>query len=66
VENKYDIFGVMPDGCAVWRFRRAGSLTLGTAEITILEFGKKSSSDFFVMHLPSKEGIARVNMQTAP
>jgi hypothetical protein len=58
VEREFDIFEVMSDGSAVWR---AGGLSLGTVEVTILEFGQKSRHEFFAMHLPTKEIIARVN-----
>jgi hypothetical protein len=63
LEIEYDIFEVMPDGGVAWR---VGGLSLGTAEVTILELGQRSSNEFFAIHVPSQEIIARVNHVSAP
>jgi hypothetical protein len=48
----------MPDGSVAWRM---GGLSLGTAEITLMELGQKSSHEFFAVHIPTQEIVARVN-----
>src|ERR1700722_12145593 len=47
------------------RLWRAGGLSLGTARITILEYGEMSSNYFFAMHIPTKEIVARANRRNA-
>jgi hypothetical protein len=61
MERQYDIFEKLPDGSVVWRTFIPG---LDNALAELKKFSKLSPNEFFVFHTPTKETIARVNVQT--
>ncbi len=61
MDREYDIFGKLPDGTAVWRTFIPG---LDNTLAELGKFGKLSPNEFFAIHTPTKETVARVNAQT--
>jgi hypothetical protein len=61
VDLEYDIFEALPDGTVRWR---ACARSLRNVHSTLGDLGKQSSNQFFAMHLPTNEIVARVNHES--
>jgi hypothetical protein len=60
VDREYDIFEKMPDGEVTWR----GSVRGHEKAIAKLkELSTKSLNEHFVLHLPTKAVVARINQR---
>ncbi len=62
MDRHYDIFEKLPDGSLVWRTFIPG---LDNAIATLKEFSKESPNEFFAVHTPTKETVARVNVPSS-
>ncbi len=58
MERTYDVFEKLSDGSLLWKKAVTG---LNEALARLQELGSSSSNEHLVMHLPSKEIVARVN-----
>jgi len=58
----YDIFEAFPDGDIGWRTCVLG---LENACLKVAQLGKLSSNEFFALHSPTQEVVARVNHDRA-
>lgn len=58
MEREYDIFEQMPDGFPIWRAHASG---LQAASLKLQEIAKETPNECFVVYLPTKEVVARLN-----
>jgi hypothetical protein len=58
MDRSYDIFEKLPNGKILWRGCVHG---LDIAHAKVYEFGRRSRSEFFAIHTPTHEIVARVN-----
>jgi hypothetical protein len=58
MERDYDLFERFPDGSPMWRGRAKGLLEVRR---TLSELSATTSNECLVMHLPTKDIVARVN-----
>ncbi|MGB6481940.1 MAG: hypothetical protein WBE86_00480 [Candidatus Acidiferrales bacterium] len=58
MDRTYDLFGKLSGGSLLWKNKLTG---LNEALARLQELGSSSSNEHFVMHLPSKAVVARVN-----
>ena len=59
MNRDYDIFEKLPDGSSVWREMVVGR---ENARLKVQRLAKLSSNEFFAIHTPTKEIIARENI----
>ncbi len=59
MDREYDIFEKFSDGSVMWRTFARG---LERAASRLTELGAVSPNEHFVIHTPSKEIVARVNV----
>jgi hypothetical protein len=59
VDRDYDIFEKLPDGSSVWREMVVGR---ENARLKVQSLAKLSSNEFFAIHTPTKDIIARENI----
>jgi hypothetical protein len=59
VNREYDIFEQFPDGFPVWRGYASG---LAAASAKLAELAKQTSNECFLICLPTKEVVARLNV----
>lgn len=57
-EKEYDLFERLPDGAPIWRGRALGLLE---AKEKLAKIAESTKNECFVMYLPTKEIIRRVN-----
>lgn len=57
-EKEYDLFERLPDGSPLWRGRALGE---HEAELELKKIAKATKNECFVMYLPTKEVVSRVN-----
>ena len=62
MEREYELFEQLPDGSPMWRGHVSG---LHEARRKLEELSKVTTNEYFAMHLPTKEIVARVNVRTA-
>ena len=58
MDREYDIFEKLPDGSAVWRGFVSG---LEPARAKLNELARHSRNEFFAIHTPTKDVVARMN-----
>ncbi|MGB6484913.1 MAG: hypothetical protein WBE86_15615 [Candidatus Acidiferrales bacterium] len=58
MNHTYDLFEQFADGSLLWKKAVTG---LDAALAKLQELGSSSSNEYFVMHLPSKAVVTRVN-----
>jgi hypothetical protein len=61
VDREYDLFERLADGAPTWR---GGALGLVEVRQKLLRLSKLTQNECFAIHLPTKEIVARVNVQT--
>jgi hypothetical protein len=61
MNRDYDLFEKMPDGSLIWRDFVQG---LDKARIKLAHLSTLSPNEFYAMHMPTKEIVARVNIPT--
>jgi hypothetical protein len=59
MDRQYDIFEKLPDGSFVWHAFIQG---LENARATLKKLSEASPNEFFAIHTPTKETVARVNV----
>jgi hypothetical protein len=59
MDRVYDIFERFPDGSLMWRHCITG---LEAAKKTLQGFALESENEFYAMHTPTNEIVARVNI----
>ena len=59
MDRDYDLFEQFPDGSPMWRGRVHG---LAEVHLRLSDLFQKSRNEYFAMHLPTKEIVARVNV----
>ena len=59
MNREYDVFELLPDGAPVWRDHVHG---LQNAHQRLAEISKTTKNECFVIHIPTKEIVARVNL----
>jgi hypothetical protein len=59
VDRDYDLFEQFPDGSVIWKNRISGR-EASIAKLT--ELATQTQNEIYVIHLPSKEIIARLNV----
>jgi hypothetical protein len=59
VDREYDIFEKFPDGFPVWRGFASG---LVNASLKLAQIAKQTTNECFMVCLPSKEIVARLNV----
>lgn len=57
-EKEYDLFERLPDGAPIWRGRALG---LRAAEEQLKKIAQSTKNECFVLYLPTKEVVRRVN-----
>ena len=55
----YDLFELLPDGSQVLRACTSG---LDMAKLKLEELASSSENEFYAMHIPTRETVARVNV----
>ncbi|MGH9738785.1 MAG: hypothetical protein ACRD4X_09380 [Candidatus Acidiferrales bacterium] len=63
MDREYDIFEKLPDGDLVWRAFVVG---LESARAKLGQLASHSKNEFFAIHTPTKQIVARVNVNEAP
>ena len=58
--REYDIFEKLPDGTLLWRAVIRG---LENTLTELKKFGEQSQNELLAIHTPTKQTIARVNVQ---
>lgn len=62
MDRDYDIFETFPDGEISWHTCVLG---LENAQLKVAQLGTLSSNEFFALHSPTQEVVARVNHDRA-
>ena len=62
MDRDYDIFEAFPNGEILWHTCVLG---LENARIKVAELGRLSNHEFFALHSPTNEVVARVNHDRA-
>jgi hypothetical protein len=60
MNRNYDLFEKMPDGTPIWREFVQG---LEKARLRLAVLSELSSNEFYAIHTPTKEIVARVNVK---
>jgi hypothetical protein len=63
MEREYDLFEQFPDAEPMWRGHAIG---LPRARQKLLEFTRTTRNECFIMHLPTNEVVARLNVAFVP
>jgi len=61
MDREYDIFEQLPDGAVLWRGLVHGQ---ESARARLDELASRSKNEFFAIHTPTKDIVARVNTST--
>ena len=62
MERQYDLFEQFPDGEPMWRGHAVG---LPSARQQLQELTRTTSNECFIVHLPTKEIVARLNVRSS-
>lgn len=62
MEREYDLFEQLPHGEPVWRGHAVG---LPSTRQQLLEITRSTRNECFIMHLPTKEIVARLNVRSS-
>ena len=62
MNHEYDVFEKLPDGSARWRDVVVG---VEKAKLKAEYWGTLSPNEFYVVHIPTKKIMARVNAQNS-
>jgi len=58
MNREYDLFEKMPDGSVEWKDFVQG---LENARLRLARLSERSSNEFFAIHIPTKQIVARVS-----
>jgi hypothetical protein len=62
MEREYDLFEQFPDGEPMWRGHAVG---LPSARQELQALARTTRNECFIMHLPTKEVVARLNVRSS-